>query len=691
MTFDRSELKNYRVFKSLHITHTANGIGKIWGEGDVDINTIDSDGNIVHLLHLQNILYFPDLNIRLISAGQYMSEENATLRGDVNSLEFRDGFGRTIVEFFPEYPGDTTYHLLTANMNSHSAAKAQILDYETAHRCFGHSGDDVLRKVREHTEGFDEFSTSSQDNSPCQGCTQGKMPQHSFPPDTKRATKPFELVYSDVKSFPLESYNQHKYAVTFFDDFTSASWVVCIREKSQVISVTREFLALVETQHSARVQKWMSDAGGEYKSKAFNDMLRERRIEILTSAPHTPQQNGRAERFMRTMMDKAEAMRFIACLPKSWWNFAIEHAIHIYNCTPLRRHNWHTPFELLFGKKPQVERLCVFRCGAWVHIPADVRKDKLEPKSELMVYLGNTSHGWKFMRSLNNVVFTSSQAIFEESVFLKCDPKHKHRVRDTPPAPPHDDHSRHDLSDDDDDDLPPGDHHHSHSRHLPQARSEPQPDPVELAAEPAPRSDPPSAATEDPSEEPPTRRSTRQRNVPRRPGNVYGESRTPTQIERETRNFARWKQQVGDTEPSSSSRQSHQHHRRQDPVTSLPSIVTSPTTTGEESPQTQEPGPASDSDIDAELARLCQEGGVAFVNHLLSQAVASDDHSLSHPCEWTYCDILALPQAEQNEWKAACKQEIEALHKRQVYRLVDRPKKKNVIKNRWVFDVKPDR
>ncbi|KAJ3534557.1 hypothetical protein NM688_g7117 [Phlebia brevispora] len=63
--------------------------------------------------------------------------------------------------------------------------------------------------------------------------------------------------------------------------------------------------------------------------------------------------------------------------------------------------------------------------------------------------------------------------------------------------------SRHDSPDDDDDDLPPGDHYHSHSRHLPQTRSKPQSDPVELAAAPAPCSDPPPAATEDPNEAPP--------------------------------------------------------------------------------------------------------------------------------------------------------------------------------------------
>ena len=74
---------------------------------------------------------------------------------------------------------------------------------------------------------------------------------------------------------------------------------------------------------------------------------------------------------------------------------------------------------------------------------------------------------------------------------------------------------------------------------------------------------------------------------------------------------------------------------------------------------------------------------------LLSHAVTTDDKP-RHPREWSYRDILNLPPSEQKEWKAACNEELEALRKRQVYQLVDRPKGKNVIKNRWVFDVKTD-
>ena len=55
------------------------------------------------------------------------------------------------------------------------------------------------------------------------------------------------------------------------------------------------FLKMVSTQFKMQVEQWMSNAGGEYKSKAFDSMLKEQGICILQSAPHTPQQNGHAE------------------------------------------------------------------------------------------------------------------------------------------------------------------------------------------------------------------------------------------------------------------------------------------------------------------------------------------------------------------------------------------------------------
>jgi hypothetical protein len=179
---------------------------------------------------------------------------------------------------------------------------------------------------------------------------------------------------------------------------------------------------LVKTQYGTDIKEWMSDAGGEYKSDAFLKTLKDVGIKILQSAPHTPQQNGCAERFMRTIMDKAQSMRFDACMPQSWWEFAIQHATHVYNRTPMRCLKWDTPYTLLNGEAPDISHLKVFGCGAYVHIPKETHANGLAPKSELMAYLGHTEgiKALKFMRLSNNTIYHSTTALFDETLFPKC-------------------------------------------------------------------------------------------------------------------------------------------------------------------------------------------------------------------------------------------------------------------------------
>jgi len=49
-----------------------------------------------------------------------------------------------------------------------------------------------------------------------------------------------------------------------------------------------------------------------------------------------------------------------------------------------------------------------------------------------------------------------------------------------------------------------------------------------------------------------------------------------------------------------------------------------------------------------------------------------------------------MPFAQKKLWMDACKQELDSLHAQHVYDLVDPPKGRRIIRNRWVFDVKSD-
>ena len=106
--------------------------------------------------------------------------------------------------------------------------------------------------------------------------------------------------------------------------------------KSESIKHTHDFITLVSIQHNFKVVNQMSNAGGEYKSDTFDALLKQHGIKILQSTSYIPLQNGHTERFMHTMMDKAEEMHHEACILPSYWKFATQHAVHIYNWTLMK-------------------------------------------------------------------------------------------------------------------------------------------------------------------------------------------------------------------------------------------------------------------------------------------------------------------------------------------------------------------
>ena len=484
----------------------------------------------------------------------------------------------------------------------------------------------------------------------------------------------------------------------------------------------RSFIAMIETKYETKVRRWMSDAGGEYKSKAFLDMLKDKGIEILQSAPHAHQQNGRAERIIRTLMDKAQAMRLQACLPQSWWEFALEHATHVYNRTPSRRLSWQTPYAVLNGEKPTIDHLRVFGCGTYVYIPAEIRTDKLAPKSELMTYLGIAPgvKGWKFMRGPNNIIFTAANAIFDEEMFPKCPQAVRRpitRLQSNAPSPTCPNKSGRDTCQcsppeskgDDDESEQSAPQRDSTPKGKGKGRAiddgAPSPPPVTPKGEkgsltprpPAPEPTPTLQPEDGPS------RPARERRPPLRPGNVYGEREHPLDIEKRTRKKVDWKSVVGERAPlprkaAKAPKPSAPAPPEESPTRAQLSPPTSDDEEGSDAPSvTHDSEPADDSSLEyeddegeASLAKLCWEGGTAAISFLLSKAITpTAEDTPKHPKEWTYRDIAALPPTERELWRTACSEELDALRRRNVFDLVERPRGRKVIKNRWVFDIKP--
>jgi len=712
-TFDINDFVEYQELAQKIPVTTANSFSQIIGKGTV-------------VLHLQNgesvrifpVYHTPDLTVRLLSLGVFMQMgfHIAGTREYIAVMQKTKPF----LLFHPRLPKDSIF--VVRALKSQDAkifgelGTIHSVDYETLHRRMAHPSKDVIKKARKHLKDFPNVVIPEEDHI-CPGCLKGKMVNRPFLPTERRATKPFQLIHSDLKSFPIDSYHKYKYSIIFFDDYTSHAWTVNMRTKNAAIAATSRFLAMVETQYNSRVVQWMSDAGGEYKSTAFDNMLKDRGIMILQSVPYAHQQNGRAERIIRTLMEKAESMQQNACLPPSWWEFAIEHATHVYNRTPLRRLNWQTPSQLLLGERPSVNHLHVFGCGAYVFIPAEIRANKLAPKSELMTYLGNApaGYGFMFMRSPNNVLFYATHCVFDEILFPRC-PKQGQpsNTRLLEPAPPNR-HSTHDAvppPEDVGELLTPWRKRTSVRTRTaiqePRAQDQPAQDNRSTVPEPShsqrmqdPDSPEESSSSTSSSEEerepsppPAPTRLQRTKKVPTKltKDSVYGD-RHPVEILKPQGRKGQRKAKEAAQRPCAIENQPPPDAPVPGPSTEIvPDINPTPSEIDVEEGLLR---PRDVSDDEAESYKelgfgVVREGGVPVLSLLLAKSISPMVSATSDPKSWGYKDVTKLPQSQRQEWHDACLRELEALKKRNVFELVECPRNRKVIKNRWVFDVKSD-
>jgi hypothetical protein len=105
-----------------------------------------------------------------------------------------------------------------------------------------------------------------------------------------------------------------------------------------------------------------------------------------TSAAHTPQQNGVAERDNRTTVEAVRTALHAKQIPLHLWPAAVNYTIYTKNRI-LRDGFKSTPYEFWYGKKPNVKHLRAFGTRAFVHVPDSDRR-KLDPKAVEGLFVG---------------------------------------------------------------------------------------------------------------------------------------------------------------------------------------------------------------------------------------------------------------------------------------------------------------
>ena len=143
----------------------------------------------------------------------------------------------------------------------------------------------------------------------CDTCVLGKLCREPFDGNRVRATRPLERIHSDVCG-PIDpvAWNGSKYFVSFIDDFTHFAVVYPVKRKSEVFERFKEHEAMATAHFERKISKITVDQGREYCSSEQLTYYKQKGIQLQCTVAYSPQQNGVAERFNRTLVEKVRTM-----------------------------------------------------------------------------------------------------------------------------------------------------------------------------------------------------------------------------------------------------------------------------------------------------------------------------------------------------------------------------------------------
>jgi hypothetical protein len=140
-----------------------------------------------------------------------------------------------------------------------------------------------------------------------------------------------------------------------------------------------------------------TDRGTEYLG-SFSAFMKRKGIVHQRSSPYTPEQDGRAERYNRTLIERTRALLLHFNLPTLLWGDAITTAAYLPKFMP-KKGKKKTPWELFYDVKPSIGHLTVFGCLAMVHLPPRLHENKTDAVSEECLFLGYVpgAKPWRFL------------------------------------------------------------------------------------------------------------------------------------------------------------------------------------------------------------------------------------------------------------------------------------------------------
>ena len=389
----------------------------IKGYGEVTVNVTKNGTS--QTIDLLNVVYIPDYPTNLVSLhkaeskGIYWDHQNMRLTKENQLFCDVKAYGG---HYFLE---DNT----TVQSNQHSLMANHVMKSATAtdwHAILGHASAEAIDHLEASAEGVKILQSKEKapTTSKCEPCALSKS-QRIVSRSTLKSepsTRPFERISFDLIQFD-SAYNSDQWVSHIACDYSDFNLVYTHQLKTAAPQILLDAIKLIKRRYACEVVFIRTD-GEKALDNAFKDRLSAKGITFEASAPYTPEQNGHAERKGGILAAKARTMRIAANIPQNMWPEVIQTAGYVANRTPMKKHDWKTPFEIVKHNAPNLSHLKAYGCKAYAKINLLPKKQKLAERAHIGHLIGyDSTNIYRVWIPSKHKIIRTRDVIFNERSF----------------------------------------------------------------------------------------------------------------------------------------------------------------------------------------------------------------------------------------------------------------------------------
>jgi len=371
------------------------GGGMVYPEGQGRVRKVVSSGKGWKVLTLHGVYFCPGFSKNILSL-QKVYANGAYLQG----LKLHTPNGDHIADlsenfFLKTREGTEESHAAT------TTTKAADIDITLWHSRLGHIGEAAIRRTAKVTKGI-EAEAVVHEPLICEPCDLGRSLRYTPRPGRPIPSSAGEEWHLDSVQVGYPDGQGEMWAIIFTVGKFGFRKTATFSEKREGPVAVLAFLRQAARQWKVEVKRLQVDGGSELVGANLGELkayFETQGIEVVESAPYTPEQNGVAERSNRLIIEKARVWMIACQAPTFLWPWFWQTAVDYTNFTTNNKTTTvgKTPYEAFMDEndpgKPHTVDLTNLRtpgCKVYVNIPTQrrVKSAKFAPTAEEGILVG---------------------------------------------------------------------------------------------------------------------------------------------------------------------------------------------------------------------------------------------------------------------------------------------------------------